>query len=86
MEVLKYILITVDVIVCIAIIILALLQAKHSPGASGAVMGGSTGEGNFYEKNKGRTKEGKMKRWTIILTIVFAVLSIVLGIVWEFTK
>ena len=86
LSVFKYILITIDVIVCIAIIVLALLQAKQSPGASGAVMGGSTGEGNFYEKNKGRTKEGKMKRWTIIFTIIFAVVSIVLGIVWEFTK
>ena len=35
-----------------------------------------------YEKNKGRTKEGKQKRWTIILAIVFAILTIVLGILY----
>lgn len=83
MEVVKYIGMAIYIVVCIAIIILALLQAKQSPGASGTIMGGeSSGGGNFYEKNKGRTKEGKMKRWTMILCIVFAVLSIVLGIVW----
>ena len=37
---------------------------------------------NFYEKNKGRTKEGKQKRWTIILAILFAILSIALGILY----
>ena len=43
-------------------------------------MGSSTN--NFYEQNKGRTKEGKMKRWTIILGVLFAVLAIVLGILY----
>ena len=37
---------------------------------------------NFYEKNKGRTTEGKMKRATIILMIVFAVLTFALGIIY----
>ena len=37
---------------------------------------------NFFEKNKGRTKEGKQKKWTIILSVVFVILSIVLGIVY----
>ena len=35
-----------------------------------------------YEKNKGRTKEGKQKKWTIILSIIFAILTIVLGIIY----
>ena len=37
---------------------------------------------NVLEKNKGRTKEGKQKRWTIILSIVFAILTIALGILY----
>lgn len=86
MEIVKYIGIAIYIVVCIAIIILAMLQAKQSAGASGTIMGGSTGEGNFYEKNKGRTKEGKMKRWTIILGIIFVILSVSLGILWEVTK
>ena len=87
MEIVKYVGIAIYIVVCIAIIILAMLQAKQSSGASGTIMGGgSSGEGNFYEKNKGRTKEGKMKKWTIILGIIFVILSISLGIVWEITK
>ena len=37
---------------------------------------------NFYEKNKGKTKEGKMKKATIILAIAFAILNIALGIIY----
>ena len=37
---------------------------------------------NFYEKNKGRTREGKLKRWTIILGVAFIVLAVALGIVY----
>ena len=75
-------------IVCITIIILAMLQSKDSAGASGAVVGGnnSDGEKSFYEKNIGRTKEGKMRRWTVILAIVFAVLTLGFGIFLELTK
>ena len=47
---------------------------------SGAIVGSSS-SGNFYEKNKGRTKEGSLKKWTIIFGIIFAILTIVLGIV-----
>ena len=56
------------------------MQTKDDAGLSSTITGSSTN--NFYEKNKGRTKEGKLKRWTIILSIVFAVLTIALGIVY----
>ena len=56
------------------------MQTKEDEGLSSTITGSSTN--NFYEKNKARTKEGKQKRWTIILSIVFAVLTIVLGILY----
>ena len=80
MEFLETLLIIVYVIVCTALIIIALMQSKDDEGASGAVVGGSGS--SFYEKNKGRTKEGMLKKWTMILAVVFAVLTIVLGIVY----
>lgn len=80
MEIAKWILIVIYFIVAVAIIILALIQSKDDSGLSSTITGSSTN--NFYEKNKGRTKEGKLKRWTIILSIVFAVLTIALGIVY----
>jgi len=87
MEFIKGIAIFIYIVVCFAIIVLTFLQSKQSAGASGTIVGGESSEGgNFYEKNKGRTKEGKMRRWTIILVIIFAVLSIALGIFLEFVS
>lgn len=80
MEIAKGILIVIYFIVAVALIILALIQSKEDAGLSSTITGSSTN--NFFEKNKGRTKEGKQKRWTIILAVVFAVLTIALGIVY----
>lgn len=80
MEILKYIILVIYIIVCIALIVLATIQKSERPGASGTITGSSTN--NFYEQNKGRTKEGKIKKWTIILGIVFVVLAIALGILY----
>lgn len=80
MEIAKGILIVIYFIVALALIILTLIQSKEDAGLSSTITGSSTN--NFYEKNKGRTKEGKQKRWTIILAVVFAILTIVLGIIY----
>jgi preprotein translocase subunit SecG len=80
MEVLKYIVLAIYVIICIALIVVATIQTKDANGASEAIMGSSTN--NFYEKNKGRTKEGKMKRITIILGVAFIVVTIGLGVLY----
>ena len=80
MDILTKIVTAVYVINSIVLIIICLLQSKDDEGASGAIVGGSSS--SFYEKNKGRTKEGKLKKWTIILGIIFVVLTIVLGILY----
>ena len=80
MQVIKIILIVVFFIICFALTALALIQSKEDAGLSSTITGSSTN--NFFEKNKGRTKEGKQKRWTIILAILFAILSIALGILY----
>ena len=80
MEIAKTILTVIYFIIAIAIIILALIQTKEDTGLSSTITGSSTN--NFYEKNKGSTKEGKQKRWTVILAIIFAILTIVLGILY----
>lgn len=80
MEIAKTIVTIVYFIVALAVIILALIQTKEDGGASATITGSSTN--NFYEKNKGRTKEGKQKKWTIILSIVFVILAIALGILY----
>ena len=80
MEIVKWILIVIYLIVALALIILTLIQSKDDAGLSSTITGSSTN--NFFEKNKGRTKEGKQKRWTVILSIVFAVLTIALAIIY----
>ena len=80
MQILKYILIALFTINCFAIIIITMMQSKEDSGVSGTITGSSTN--NFYEKNKGRTKEGKLKKWTIIFGVVFVILAVALGIVY----
>ena len=80
MEIAKGILIVIYFLIALALIILALIQSKEDAGLSSTITGSSTN--NFFEKNKARTKEGKQKRWTIILAIVFAILTIALGILY----
>lgn len=80
MEIAKGILIVIYFMVAVVLIILTLIQSKDDAGLSSTITGSSTS--NFFEKNKGRTKEGKQKRWTIILSVVFAVLTIALGILY----
>ena len=53
-------------------------QTKEDNGASGTIMGSSSN--NFYEKNKGRTREGRLKNLTILFSVVFIVLTMVLTI------
>ena len=76
----KYVLGVIDIIIMLALIIVVLVQYKDENGASGTIVGASSG--NFYEKNKGRTKEGRLNRATILLMIIFAVLTLVLSILY----
>lgn len=81
MGILKTILTIIYVIVCLVLIVIALMQNSEDDGVSSTIMG-ENGNSNFYEKNKGRTKQGKLKKWTIILGITFIILTIILGIVY----
>ncbi len=80
MQIAKIILIVLDFIICLAITILAMIQSKDDAGLSSTITGSSTN--NFFEKNKGRTKEGKLKRWTIILGVLFVIVTIALSIIY----
>ena len=80
MQVLKVILIIVDIILALGVSILVMLQHKDDQGMSATITGASAN--NFLDKNKGRTREGKMKRMTIIFAVTFAVVTVVLNIVY----
>lgn len=80
MEIIKNILIAIYIVVCLVLVVLITKQSNEDSGASGTVMGASAS--NFYEKNKGKTREGKIKRLTVVLAAVFVVLNIALGIIY----
>ena len=80
MNIVRTILTVIYFVIALVVIVLALIQTKDDAGLSQTITGSSTN--NFYEKNKGRTKEGKQKRMMIISSIVFGILTIVLGILY----
>lgn len=79
MEIVKYVLLGIYFLVCIVLVVLATIQAKDQSGASQTITGAAAD--NFYEQNRSRTKEGKLKRATIISGVLFVVLAVVLSII-----
>lgn len=75
MTVLKIVLSIVDIILAVAIIILFLVQEGNDQGM-GVVAGGSTE--SYYGKAKGRTLDEQLKRWTVICSVLFGVISVIL--------
>ena len=80
MEVAKNILTVIYLIVCVALIIITLLQNKDRNSMEDIAENPNANK--FYEKSKGRTKEGRIQRNTIITGIIFAVMTIILGIIY----
>lgn len=78
MEIIKNILLVIYVIIAVVLIVLTLIQSKEDAGVTSTVTGSSTN--NFYNQNKGRTKEGKMKKWTIALGIAFVIFAVALSV------
>ena len=76
MEILRYILMGIFVLLCIVATVLVLLQEGISQGL-GAIAGGSE---SYWGRNKGRSMEGNLEKWTKILMVGFFVLAIVLNL------
>ena len=80
MPVIRTILTVIYFIIALIVTVLAFIQSKEDEGLSSTLTGSSSS--NFYEKNKTRTKAGKLKKWTVIFAVIFTVLTIVLGILY----
>ncbi len=76
MEALRVILTILFIIVCIAIIVLVLLQEGKSAGL-GALSGAAE---SYWGKNKARTMQGMLVKLTKIFGVLFMVLAIVLNL------
>jgi len=80
MQIVKGILTGIYLLISVILVIVVMLQSKEDAGMSATITGSSSS--NFFEQNKGRTKEGKQKKWTIILAVAFVVVGIALSIVY----
>ena len=76
----SYTLIVLMFIAAIAAVILVLMQPGNSTGVS--ALGGSSE--TFFGKNKGKSIEARMKKWTIISLVVLAIFSLTFYIIYGF--
>ena len=73
MEILRTILTVVYILICIALVIVVLMQEGKSAGL-GAISGAAE---TYWGKNKGRSMEGALVKITTGLAVGFMVLAVV---------
>ncbi|MBQ1704062.1 MAG: preprotein translocase subunit SecG [Oscillospiraceae bacterium] len=79
MGALEIVLTIVQLLACVAIVLVVLFQSGKSSGLSGAVFGG--GNETFMSKNKGKSFDAKLARATKWLAALFVVLTLVLNFI-----
>lgn len=75
----KTLLAIIFIAICIALIVIVMLQESKSDGLSSTMSGMAD---SYWGKNKGRSMEGKLSKWTAVLGVVFLVLTVVLNMAW----
>ncbi|HBR01902.1 MAG TPA: preprotein translocase subunit SecG [Ruminiclostridium sp.] len=75
MGVLTIIVNIIYILICLAIIVVVLLQAGRQSGISGTIAGGAE---TFFGKNKGRAYDALLSKYTGWIAVLFLVISIVL--------
>ena len=78
MEALRVVINIIFILVCVALTVLVLMQEGKSAGL-GSISGAAE---TYWGRNKGRSMEGKLVKWTTILAVVFFVLTVVLNMNW----
>ena len=78
MDTLRIIVTALYVVICIALVIVVIMQEGKSAGL-GAISGMAD---TYWGKNKGRSIEGKLELATKILAALFIVLSLVMNLNW----
>ncbi len=78
MTALKFIIIGFQIVLSIILVAVVLLQSGSQRGLSGSIAGGAE---TFFGKNKGRSLDAKLKKWTSVVAVLFLVSSISLNLV-----
>ncbi|QNU67875.1 preprotein translocase subunit SecG [Ruminiclostridium herbifermentans] len=75
MEIAKWIVNIVHIILALSLIVIVLLQSGKQAGLSGSIAGGAE---TFFGKNKGRTIDALLSKYTAVAAIAFLGTSIAL--------
>ena len=78
MEVFSTVLTVIDAIFALFLIIMVILQSGKSAGIAGAIGGGAD---TFLSKNKARSWDAKLARWTKWVAIAFMIITLVLVLI-----
>lgn len=76
MAVLKTVITVVFILVCVALVVVVLMQEGKSAGL-GTISGAAD---TYWGKNKGRSMEGRLVKITKVLAVLFMVLAAVLNL------
>lgn len=78
MNIPKLILTILQVVLGLFLVVVVLLQEGKTAGLSGAISGGAD---TFLSKNKAKSWDAKLARWTKWVAVVFLALTLVLCLV-----
>lgn len=78
MDTLKIVLKVIFCIIAVILTIVVLMQEGKSSGIG--ALTGSTDNNTYWSKNKGRSAEGKLARFTKVLAIFFVIIAVVLNL------
>ena len=78
MTAVEYILRALVILVSLVIIVAIILQPGRRAGINGAISGGAD---TFLSKNKARTFDAFLSRWTKYVAIIFFILAIVANVI-----
>ena len=78
MGALKIVLTVIQVLAALFLVAVVLLQSGKSAGLSGAISGGMD---TFLSKNKAKSWDAKLAKWTKWVAIAFMVLTLVLCLI-----
>lgn len=82
MNVLEIVIGAALLLISILTMIVCMMQEQKPQNATTALTGASND--SFYDKNRGRTKEARLRKITTILTVFFFVLILFIDIVMPF--
>ena len=68
-------------VVCGALISAILLQKKRDAGGVGSIAGMGNVAETYWDRNKGRSMEGSLEKWTKIGGAVLAIIAVVLCLI-----